>query len=192
MRALIQLAMLAACAPAATLAQAASVRGISDDSAIYVLLVAPTAREARGRAVAETLDLRRATDAHSIGMTLASRASGFDTALVAALHQAPRKGRGPSVALRGRPVLLWHATDTSAGRAHVPPTIANGSVERVERDPRRIPLAYSVVQYSADHAWALVFEDKYCGPLCGAARYVVLHHNGSGWSVVAEFVTSVS
>ena len=193
MFAFLQLAMLALCAPAVCLAQDASAREAADDSAIYVALVAPSAGRERGRAVAATIDLRRAKGAHSIGVTLALRAPGFDTALVAALHQAPRSGRGPGAALRARPTLLWREPDVDSTRQRVPPNFADGSMERVERDPRRIPLAYSVVQYSGDRQWAVVFEVMYCGPLCGVDRYVALHRDGvGGWSVVAEAITVVS
>lgn len=184
---------LALCLPAAGIAQAANARDAADDSAIYVLLVAPDAGRDRGRAVSETIDLRRATDAIPIGAALARRAPGFDASLVAALHQASRRGRGPGVALRARPMLLWRAPDKDSSAQRVPPNFADGSIERVERDPLRIPLSYSVVQYSSDRQWAVVFEVMYCGPLCGVDRYVVLRNDGvRSWRVVAEVRTVVS
>jgi hypothetical protein len=181
MRACVQLAVFVLCAPTVCSAQGADARVASDDSAIYVALVAPSAGRERGRAVAEPIDLRRAEGAHSIGIALALRAPGFDTALVA------------GIALRARPTLLWREPDDASTKQRVPPNFADGSMERVELDPRRIPLSYSVVQYSGDRKWAVVFEVMYCGPLCGVDRYVALHRDAvGGWRVAAEAITVVS
>ena len=65
-------------------------------------------------------------------------------------------------------------------------------MERYETEPEWISLQYSAVQYSSDGQWAVVLENRFCGPLCGAERYVVLRRAAGGWRVVTELVTVVS
>jgi hypothetical protein len=193
MRPFIVFTVLAILAWAPVSAQHVRQSVASDDRAVYVALVAPGAGAQRGRARAEPLDLRRAEGAHWIGVALARRAPGFDSLLVAKLHDAPRLGRGAGVALRARPSLLWRTADSDAARQRPAPSFSDGSMERVERDPQRIPLAFTVVQYSADRRWAVVFETMHCGPLCGADRYVALHRDDAGlWTVAAQVITVVS
>lgn len=164
---------------------------ITSDSAVYVTLLGR--REAS--IAPKALDLRGFLGAEFVSRQLARRLAGFDTLLVAQLHLADPRGRGPRVALRMRPELLTRSPDSTVFGPRARLNLHDGAIvrEQIPFVAYRVELEYSVVQYSPAGDVAIVWEATRCGPLCGGSRYVVLRRTSvDQWVIVVSYQDAVS
>jgi hypothetical protein len=160
------------------------------DSAVYVAVLDSLYRRAlstsAGLVRRPTLELSGMGDGARAGGELARMIPGFDSALVAQLHQPGKAVCGPARALRSRPVLFWPGDSKFVWRD----TLLVVEGRALERLPE---LRFSAVQYSADGATAVLYKAFWCGLMCAQSDYVVLHRRADGqWRIVAVLFESAS